>query len=86
MTFDHVYREVMIDPAGPVPVYVQIADHIAARIEAGELPPGRPIPSETSMRQEYGVARETVRHAVALLRERGLVYTVPMRGTFVGSR
>ena len=36
------------------------------------------------MRQEFGVARETARRAVAALRARGLVFTVPHRGTFVG--
>jgi GntR family transcriptional regulator len=76
----------MIDPDGPIPVYVQIADIVAERIKRGELIPNRPIPSETQLRQEFGVARETVRHAVALLRERGLVYTVPQRGTYVSER
>lgn len=73
----------MIDPRGPVPAYVQVADIIAARIASGELQAGRPIPSEESMRQEFGVARGTVRRAVAELRTRGLVFTVPMRGSYV---
>jgi DNA-binding GntR family transcriptional regulator len=73
----------MVDPEGPIPVYQQIADVIAARIERGELQPNRRIPSETALQQEFGVARETARHAVAVLRERGLVVTVPQRGTFV---
>lgn len=73
----------MIDPRGPVPAYVQVADVIAGRIERGELPAGKPIPSEESMRQEFGVARGTVRRAVQELRDRGLVYTVPQRGTYV---
>lgn len=73
----------MIDPRGPVPAYLQVADAVAARIASGELPPGRPIPSEESMRQEYGVARGTVRRAVEELRQRDLVYTVPQRGTYV---
>jgi DNA-binding GntR family transcriptional regulator len=29
------------------------------------------------------VARETVRKAIALLREEGWIYTVPQRGSFV---
>lgn len=75
----------MIDPDGPTPVYLQIADVIAQRIASGDPPPNRRIPSEASMRQEFGVARETARRAVAALRERGLVFTVPQRGTFVGT-
>jgi DNA-binding GntR family transcriptional regulator len=73
----------MIDPDGPTPVYVQIAHAIAERIARGDLAPNRPIPSETQIQQEYGVARATARHAVAELRKRGLVYTVPQRGTYV---
>jgi GntR family transcriptional regulator len=73
----------MIDPEGMQPVYVQVADVIAARIADGDLVPNRPIPSETAMVQEFGIARGTARRAVELLRERGLVATVPGRGTFV---
>ncbi|GIF24855.1 DNA-binding GntR family transcriptional regulator [Actinoplanes tereljensis] len=73
----------MIDPEGMLPVYVQVADVIAARIERGDLVPNRPIPSETALVQEFGVARGTARHAVEVLRERGLVATIPGRGTFV---
>ncbi|UWZ40801.1 GntR family transcriptional regulator [Dactylosporangium roseum] len=76
----------MVDPDGPTPVYVQIADIIQQRIEAGELQPNRPIPSELALQQEFGVARGTARRAVELLRDRGLVFTVPQRGTFVADR
>ncbi|WP_432981591.1 GntR family transcriptional regulator [Dactylosporangium sp. CA-233914] len=76
----------MVDPDGPTPVYVQIADIIQQRIEAGELLPNRPIPSELALQQEFGVARGTARRAVELLRDRGLVFTVPQRGTFVADR
>jgi len=65
------------------PVYVQVADLVAARIDRGDLVPNRPIPSETAMVQEFGIARGTARRAVELLRERGLVATIPGRGTFV---
>lgn len=76
----------MIDPLGPVPVYRQIAEIIAGRIERGELLPNRPLPSEAQLRQEFGVARDTVRNAVAYLRAQGLVFTVPHRGTYVAER
>ena len=73
----------MIDSMSPTPLYVQLADLLSKRIENGELPPGRPLPSETQLRQEHGVSRGTVRAAVALLRERGQVVTLPQRGTYV---
>ncbi|MBF6055786.1 GntR family transcriptional regulator [Streptomyces eurocidicus] len=40
--------------------------------------PGGPLLVEL-----YGVARNTVRSALSVLRESGLVYTVPARGTYV---
>lgn len=72
-----------IDPDGDTPVYQQISAIIAQRIADGTLPPKRRIPSETTMVQEFGVARETARRAVKHLRAQGLVYTVPQLGTFV---
>lgn len=65
------------------PLYRQIADDLADRIERAELTPRRPIPSEKTLLQAYGCARETVRHAMAALREAGWIYTVPQRGSYV---
>lgn len=73
----------MVDPLLPEYVYVQIADIIAARIKSGELLPNRAIPSETALQQEFGVARNTARAAIRELVRRGLVVTVPHRGSFV---
>lgn len=73
-----------IDHESPTPVYQQIAAWVAARIASGQLQPDRPIPSEKTLMEEFeGVARTTVRRAVGHLREQGLVYTVPQRGTYV---
>lgn len=76
----------MIDFEGPTPLYQQVADHIAARIESGDLPPRRAVPSESRIAQEYGVGRSTARKALDLLKERGLVFGVTGRGTFVAER
>jgi DNA-binding GntR family transcriptional regulator len=72
-----------VDPAAPKLVYVQVADHISARIAAGELPPGARLPAERHLAAEYGVAYDTIRRATALLRDRGLILTIVGRGTFV---
>ena len=66
-----------------MPVYVQIADYVEQDIKAGRLRPHDRIPTENDIHAEWGVARATARRAVKLLRERGLVYTVAQRGTFV---
>ena len=76
----------VIDYDAPDPPSRQIAAHIRGAIEAGELRPGRKIPSETDIVQAIGVARTTARRAVALLRAEGTVVTVPGRGTYVAER
>jgi len=68
-----------------VPPYQQIADWLRQQIIAGELRPGQVIPSEKDLVDLFGVARTTARRTVALLREEGLVRTVPQRGTYVTS-
>ncbi|MEU6536533.1 winged helix-turn-helix domain-containing protein [Streptomyces sp. NPDC047000] len=59
----------------------QIADHVATDIASGELT-GR-VPSELELRREYSAGASTVQRSLAVLRERGLIYTVPGRGSFV---
>lgn len=71
------------NPASPVYLYLQVADHIAARIEAGDLPVGGRLPGERDLADEYRVSLQTARRAVAELRDRGLAITVPVKGTFV---
>lgn len=75
-----------IDHEGPVTPYRQLAGILRARIERGDWESGRPISSETRLVQEYGLARTTVRRAIAVLVEEGVVFVVPHRGTFVGSQ
>lgn len=73
----------MIDPNTDIPVFRQVADLLRARIDSGELQPGRPIPSVRQLVQEYGVADGTVKKAINVLREEGLVVSVQGKGTFV---
>nr|WP_240323303.1 MULTISPECIES: winged helix-turn-helix domain-containing protein [Amycolatopsis] len=60
-----------------------MADHLAQLIETGRLRPGTPLPAERRLAQQYDVSLGTARHATQLLRARGLVVTVPAKGTFV---
>ncbi len=69
-----------------VPVATQVARDIEKDITAGRLAPDTRLPSEVDMSQQYGVARMTVRRAVAQLRDKGLVVTVHGRGSFVAPR
>jgi GntR family transcriptional regulator len=73
-----------IDPIAAVPPYRQIAAILRRRITAGKYPPHSRIPTESELVEEFEVARSTARRAVEVLREEGLIYTVPNRGSYVG--
>ena len=70
----------------PTPLYTQLADILREMIASGELEPRSPLPSESYLQQEHGVARGTVRTAIGILRNEGLVVTIGGRGTFVTAR
>lgn len=67
-------------------MYVQVAEHIAARIDVGELAEGSRLPPERELAAEYGVAYNTMRRAMEVLREQGRIVTLHGRGTFVAER
>jgi DNA-binding GntR family transcriptional regulator len=69
-----------------VPVATQVARDIERDIRTGQLAPDTRLPSEVELAEQYGVARMTVRRAVAQLRDNGLVVTVHGRGSFVAPR
>jgi DNA-binding GntR family transcriptional regulator len=70
-------------PELPQYLYMELADRIAAEIKAGQPPVGGRLPGEREMTEIYGVSIGTVRRAVAELRTRGLVATLPIKGTYV---
>lgn len=63
--------------------YQAIADQLEARIRAGDWVAGSTLPRQVDLTTEYAVSRETIRAAVALLEERGLVRNVKGRGAVV---
>lgn len=72
-----------IDHEGDVPVYLQLAAILRAQIESGDLAPRRPVPSERTLTQRYSLAGGTVKKAIQVLRDEGLVRTVIGRGVYV---
>lgn len=75
-----------IDRTSDRPFHQQLADIIRAAIQQGELLPGAPIPSETTLGQEHGLSRIVVRQAMEALRNEGLIVTEHGRGSFVRPR
>ena len=74
----------MIHRDSPDPPYVQFAAILRARIAFGQITAR--LPGERALQQEFGLAPITIRKAVWLLRDEGLVRTVPGWGTYVVKR
>jgi GntR family transcriptional regulator len=75
-----------IDIRSPEPSYQQLAATLRGRIESGEIRPEEALPSITFLVQETGLAVGTVRKAIKVLADEGLVVTVPGRGSFATKR
>ncbi|MCF1644966.1 MULTISPECIES: winged helix-turn-helix domain-containing protein [Streptomyces] len=54
----------------------EIADSLRERIRAGELKPGDRLPTQAELAEEFGVERGTVRQALRVLQEDGLLTNV----------
>lgn len=63
--------------------YVQVANDLERRIKAGEFPYDSRLPVREDLRVEYGVGEMTVRRALGVLADRGLVRPMPAVGTVV---
>lgn len=79
---------IKIDKLSEVPAYQQLAAEIRRLIGEGALPvddgTGKMrVPSIHALIAETGLAQNTIRNAIGVLREEGLVVRVPGRGVFV---
>lgn len=63
--------------------YVKVAQIMRERIIAGDWPPGHKILAKPELAKIFDVSLQTIREAVADLRERGYLCTVPDKGTYV---
>jgi len=72
-----------IDRESAIPPYRQLYEILKEKISSGEIAPGRRLPSELTLEAEYELSRDTIRKAVGLLRDEGLVETVPGLGIAV---
>ena len=74
----------VVDHRDPTPLYQQLATILRDQITSGQITDK--LPSESYLQQQHDVARGTVRRAIEILAEEGLVYTIGARGTFVVDR
>lgn len=68
---------------GSAPKYERLRDHIVECVQSGQLSPGDLLPSEQTLVGALGIARSTVRQALATLEREGLVRRVQGKGSYI---
>jgi len=72
-----------IDKGAPEYLYLQLASLLREQIRSGQMPRRSAIPSLTDLAAEHDLAVVTVRKAIKVLIDEGLIVTYPGRGTYV---
>ena len=72
-----------LDPASPVPIYLQIVDQVRRLIALGALRPGDRLPAVRDLAAQCRINRNTAARAVQELEREGVVRTQVGQGTFV---
>lgn len=63
-------------------MYLQLAEIIRQRVRDGEFASG-PLPSNRTLRETYEVGEYAVTHALRVLMDEGLIFSVPRRGYYI---
>lgn len=73
----------LLNRGGGEPLYAQLVGTFRERIESGQWPVGSRLPSERELCSLFDVSRITVRHAIEIAEQEGLLQRVHGVGTFV---
>lgn len=79
-------REWVVDRGSPEPIYLQLAAQFRQAIESGDLQAGEKFENEVALADRLGLARPTVRRALADLVDAGLLVRRRGLGTVVADR
>ena len=75
-----------IDQNSPVSIYIQLLEQLRAKIQSEKWTPGTRLPSELELAREHDISRGTVRQAMMILVNEGLVERAQGKGTFVSAK
>lgn len=67
----------------PMALYMQIAESLRERIMSGRFKPGSSIGTQEELTKEHKISRVTLRHALKLLEQQGLIKTIQGKGSYV---
>jgi GntR family transcriptional regulator len=66
-----------------IPLYSRVSSILQNKIISGQYEPGDKLPTEDELVQYFGVSKITVRNALSLLENDGLITRIRGKGTFV---
>ncbi len=75
--------KIFIDKSSTTSIYQQLVDQISKKVQSGELPAGKKLPTVRELADQTGIARGTVKHAYEQLERRGVIKMTRGKGTFV---
>lgn len=64
---------IRLDRSSPIPLYFQVAEQLERAIVDGILAPGERIANEVALASELGLSRPTMRQAIQLLVDKGML-------------
>jgi len=73
----------IIDKTSPIPLYVQVTEYLEKMIKKDKFPVGTKLPSEGELAGLFQLNRNTIRQAISLLVQKGLVEKQRGVGTFL---
>lgn len=76
----------LLNASDKLPLWYQLAVVLRSRILRGEYRNGETLPPETQLAREFGVSRATIRQALQVLVDQGLIARRRGAGTFVTGR
>jgi len=68
-----VQPEIVLDRSSPIPLYFQIAEQLERAIQDGRLAPGDRMDNEIALANQLGLSRPTMRQALQVLVDKGLL-------------
>lgn len=86
MNIEHLKKSFQASNTGSSPIYVRLANYFRLLIKAGELSEGSQMIPEEEICQALGISRTTVRQAMNLLVEQGLLVRYRGKGTFISQK
>ncbi len=76
---------IIVDVKSRVPIYEQIIESVKRAVLEGLLSADEALPSVRSLAGELAINPNTIQKAYTELERRGIVYSVPGRGSFISS-